>query len=400
MTRPTAPKIILLQAGAAVLLTTAAVIGVYRMQPTQEVAVIAPARPGNEVVFDANAPQLAAIVVTKVHAEAIPVAPPQAARVAYNESQTARVSAPVAGRMTQLFADTGDIVKRGQILAQLDSPDMGTAEADFDKAKADELRKGRAADRAKTLFEGQVLAAKDMENTQADLAQAQAETRRARLRLRNLNASAGHNGLFDLKAPIDGMVTERQVNPGQEVRPDLATPLFVVSNLARLWVLVDVPEQLALALHVGQQAFVSSDTWPGEQFPATIDHIAPMLDPATRRMQVRCAVANGDSARVGTGGSIKVGKLRPEMFVRVSFVDRDAQSRAVVVPNVSVFADGRYSAVFVQIELRRFRKRRVTILRTVGERSYISEGLAEGEQVVTDGAFLLTTESGDAHPAG
>jgi cobalt-zinc-cadmium efflux system membrane fusion protein len=398
--RSTLPKHIVLQAAAALLLTTAAVAGIYRMQHAQDAPAAAPARPGSDIVFDANAPQLTAIISAQVFVEAIPLAPPQAARVAYNERQTARVSAAVAGRMTQLRADTGDLVRHGQILAQLDAPDMATAEADFDKARADELRKARAAERARILFDGQVLAAKDLESAQADLAQARAETRRAQLRLRNLNATEGNNGLFDLKAPIDGMVTERQTNPGQEVRPDLATPLFVISNLAQPWVLVDVPEQLALALRVGQAALVESDTWPGERFPATIDHIAPMLDPATRRMQVRCVVKNGTGAVAGVGNGHGIGKLRPEMFVRVSFVDRDAQSRAVVVPNASIFADGRYSAVFVQLEPGRFRKRRVTILRTVGERSYIGTGLVEGEQVVTDGAFLLTTESGDAHPAG
>ncbi|MBA5690754.1 efflux RND transporter periplasmic adaptor subunit, partial [Rugamonas apoptosis] len=99
---------------------------------------------------------------------------------------------------------------------------------------------------------GEVLARKDYESAQADLAQASAETRRAAQRLSNLNAGPRDDGGFGLRAPIDGVVAERQLNPGQEVRPDLPNPLFVVTDLRHLWLVVDVPERGAGAIAAGQ----------------------------------------------------------------------------------------------------------------------------------------------------
>lgn len=377
----------LAQSVIALMVTVAVIAGIHHMQETTRPPVVDAVRPGGDIVFASGSPQLSAIVVSSVQAQALPLAGPQAGRVAYNESRTVRVSAPVAGRIVRLLAETGGEVRRDAVLADIDAPDLGTAEADLEKARADALRKARAAARAQSLFDGQVLASKDLENAQAELAQARAETRRALLRMRNLNGASASDGLFHLRAPLGGMITERQVNPGQEVRPDLTTPLFVISDLTQLWIVVDTQEALALKLHVGQQATVVSDTWPGIVFAATVDHVAPVLDPATRRMQVRCRVRN-DS-----------GKLRPEMFVRVSFHDSETQARAVGVPSTAVFADGKYSAVFVEVGPGRFRKRHVTVLRTLGQSSFIGDGLDAGERIVTEGAFLLTTESGDADPA-
>ena len=322
----------------------------------------------------------------------------QPGRVAYDENHTTRVSSPIAGRVLALHAEVGDTVKNGQALAELDSPDLGTAEADWQKARSDELRKQRAFERAKTLFDGQVLARKDFESAQADIEQARSETRRAVLRMRNLNARGAENGVFRLKASLAGVVAERQINPGQEVRPDTPAPLFVITRLETLWVLVDVPEQLAAAIHPGQAAVVESDAWPGqaavvesdawpgEQFAARVDRVGILLDPGTRRIQVRCVLENRGR------------KLKPEMFARVLFVPDGAAVHAILVPNTSLFVEGRYSFVFVETRPGSFEKRRANVRRSDGERSYVDTGLAEGDRVVTEGAFLLSAEAGgDAH---
>src|SRR6185436_11784679 len=129
-------------------------------------------------------------------------------------------------------------------LAELDSPDLAAAVADLRKAEADEARKRYALERARTLYEGQVLAKKDMESAQADFAQARAETERAALRLRNLApAGAREDNRYVLRAPISGVVADRQANPGMEVRPDLPNPLYVITDPAKLWVLIDLPER-------------------------------------------------------------------------------------------------------------------------------------------------------------
>lgn len=372
----------------AAVLTAMVIAAAYFLSTAgaQPVRSVVAAPPAGVISYAADAPQLAAIVVAPVRFEAIPVLALQPGRVAYDENQTTRISSPIAGRVLSAPVEIGDQVRAGQILAQLDAPDLATAEADWQKARADDVRKQRAFERTKQLFDAEVVARKDFEGAEAEVRQARSETRRTSLRMRNLSASGGQNGVYNLKASLAGVVTERQINKGQEIRPDLPAPLFVITDLDHLWVIVDVPEQAAALLHAGQRAMVDSEAWPGVAFAASVERVGLLLDAGTRRVQVRCRVQNQER------------KLKPEMFARVSFLSQGSDRQGVVLPNTSLFIEGRYSHVFVQTHPGTFERRRVHVRNTERDRSFIDSGLAAGEAVVTEGAFLLTTEVGvNAH---
>ncbi len=332
------------------------------------------------IQFAPDAPQLSSLKIAVVNAVPLPVSDPVNGRIAYDENVTSRVSSPIPGRVIRLHAELGDVVQQGAALVEIDSPDLATAEADLSKAQADEHLKKLAFERARTLFEGEVLARKDYESAEADYQQAAAETRRAGLRIKNLNAVGEQDGKFSLKSPIAGVVADKQINPGLEVRPDLPNPLFVISNLSRLWVIADVPERSAAALHVGQDVSIETDAEPGQPFAAKIERIGLVLDPLTRRIQVRCAVKNVDH------------KLKPEMFARVAFLADDRSKMAIPVPNSSLFVTGMYSYVFVEKHPGTFEQRRVNVSINGHERSFVDAGLTSGERIVTEGAFLLNAE--------
>jgi cobalt-zinc-cadmium efflux system membrane fusion protein len=257
---------------------------------------------------------------------------------------------------------------------------LATAEADWRKAQSDELRKKLAFDRAKILFEGEVLARKDYESAEADYDQSKAETKRTILRMKNLNSTGIEDGKFGLKSSINGIVAEKLINPGLEVRPDLTPPLFVITDFSRLWVIVDVPEHNAVNLHPGQPVTFETDTYPGEKFNAKIDKVGLVLDSVTHRIQIRCSVKNIDQ------------KLKPEMFVRASFFSASNGKKAISLPNTSLFIEGLFSYVFVETHPGTFEKRRVNVSMTVHDKSYIDSGIANGERVVMEGAFLLNAE--------
>jgi cobalt-zinc-cadmium efflux system membrane fusion protein len=254
------------------------------------VAVPAPTKTPGQIELGASAPQLSSLRISTVNAEALPLSEPLTGRVTYDENRTTRVSSPVAGRVTGLHAEIGDVIARGALLATLDAPDLATADADWRKAQADEVRKKLALERARTLFEGEVIARKDVESALADQQQASAETRRAGLRMKSLHATGSENGQFRLTAPLAGVVADRQINPGLEVRPDLPAPLFVITDLNQLWVIVDVPDRSATGLKTGQAVTLDTDAWPDQHFAARIERVGLTLDPGTRRVQVRCAV--------------------------------------------------------------------------------------------------------------
>jgi cobalt-zinc-cadmium efflux system membrane fusion protein len=343
-------------------------------------APAAPPPPADSVRFDVGASQLASIRVEPVVVGRVPLSEPLSARLAYDENRTARVAAPIAGRVTALRVQPGDGVKAGDALLSLDSPELAQAVADLQKAQSDETRKKLALARATSLVQAGVAPRKDLENAQGDFDAARAESVRAQRRLRNLSPRGGEGGSFVLRAPIAGVITERRVNPGSEIRPDLPDPLFVITDPTRLWALVDLPERDLSKVFVGAKAVVEVDAYPHERFEATVERIGETVDPLTRRVQVRAAIT--DNARR---------RLKPEMYARVVLVDGNGAT-SVRIPNSAIVTQGLYSFVFVETEAGLFKRRRISLSLQDREFTYVTAGLAPGERLVTTGALLLNSE--------
>lgn len=371
-----------LVAAAAIALIVAAAVLAHGASWFASSAAALPVQKGEVGVlrYPPGSAQLSAISVKPVQVLPVPLAEPLNGRVTFNETFTARVSSPISGRVIALKVQAGDAVRAGDALAELDSPDLATAVADLRKAEADEARKKSALERARTLYEGEVLARKDLESAQADSVQARAETERAGRRLRNLApGGVGEESRYVLRAPISGVVADRQANPGMEIRPDLPNPLFVITDPARLWVLIDLPERDLSKVAPGQPVSVEVDAWPDERFQARIERIGEVVDPATRRVPVRCAVANPQ------------GKLKPEMYARVTLL-ADGNRRAIRVPNTALVTEGLYSYVFVERSPGVLVRRRVALAVQDRDYSYLESGIDAGERIVVAGSVLLNSE--------
>lgn len=337
------------------------------------------ALPVDSVRFDAGAAQLTSIRVEPVIEATVPLAEPLNARLAYNENATARIASPVAGRVTSLKIQPGDAVKTGDPLLVIDSPELAKAVADFQLSVSDETRKRLTFERTQKLVQAEVAPRKDLEAAKADFDAARAESQRAQRRLRNLSPKGADGSAYTLRSPIAGVVVERRVNQGSEVRPDLPEPLFTITDPLRLWVIVDLPERDLALVRVGHHALVQVDGYAGEKFNATIERIGEIVDPSTRRIQVRAALDN--SAR----------KLKPEMYARVILVADDAP-QAVRVPNSALVTQGLYSYVFVEASPGLFKRRQISLTVQDREFAYVTGGLVRGERLVTAGALLLNSE--------
>lgn len=375
--------------GTSVLL---AACGGKETPPSQEAqearaAVSAIKNSPDTLRYSHSAPQLVMIEAQNIPASPVPLGDQLSAHLVYDEDVTARIGVSISGRIVALKAAPGDVVKAGQVLAEIDSPDVGTAYADINKAKADLDHKRRVYERAKDLGEGEAIAAKDVENALADYTQAQAETARAELRLKNLNP----NGMvirgqrISLLSPMNGVVTERTATPALEVSPGMSSPLFVVTNPKQLWLMIDVPEKMLSQIKLGSTVSIESDAYPNEQFSAKIVQLGQAVDPNSRRITIRARLNNPD------------GKLLPEMFVRAS-VQQDSGT-GVAVPNSAIVTRGIYSFVFVQIAAGEFQQRKVKLITRGSNISYVGEGLKGGESIVTKGALLLDAElnESDSH---
>jgi len=334
---------------------------------------------GERVVFPQGSPQLASLLteVAKPGASSSLHLP---GRLAWDEDKTVRLFPAFAGRVVRIFVKAGDVVKPGQILAQLASPDFGQAQADARKAASDFELAGKTLARVRELVGSGVAPQKELNAAEAEYGRAQAELARASARVRLYgNATATVDQSFALKSPIAGIVVERNINPGQELRSDLmlanAPPMFVVTDPSRLWVFLDATERDLPFLKPGQKVALHSDAYPDEAFSAVIDAVADFVDPQTRTIKVRGSLVNRDR------------RLKGEMFVTAQ-IETPAAS-GVLVPAKAVFLQGAHHFVFVEEAPGRYAHVEVEIGAENDGSLPVIAGLREGQRVVVDGNLFL-----------
>lgn len=301
------------------------------------------------------------------------------ARLVWNEERTQRIFPAFAGRVSRIMADVGVRVSSGKVLAELASPEFGAAQADTSRAQADARLAAQALQRQRELFEAGVVARKDLEQAEAEAARAQAEVARAQARTRLYGSSAGVNQMLGLRSDIAGTVVERNLNPGQELRPDNTNaPLFVVTDPSSLWVQIDAQEADLRDLRPGAKVQLQVPVLGGTPFEATVSAVTDQIDPATRTIKVRAAVSNPQRL------------LKSEMLAKVRYARAVGQS--VEVPASAVFLRDKEHYVFVQPSPGVFEPRDVQVLVEGAQKVLLSQGLQIGEQVVVQNGLLLARE--------
>ncbi|MGZ4954115.1 MAG: efflux RND transporter periplasmic adaptor subunit [Methylobacter sp.] len=338
------------------------------------------AHPKNEVILSPDSPKRNYVKEAIVKLVRRPLMDPVTGKITYDETRTARISSPIAGRVTGAIAALGAHVQAGDALAELDSPELGQAQSDYAGAQADLNLANRAFQRMQELYENGIAPRKDQEQAQDNLARARSEAERARLRLANLGVRNGRtDNRFVLHAPIAGAITERSINPGMEVRPDLSEPLFVISDLSRLWVQMDIFEKDIGLIHVGAQVLVRVPAYPGEIFTATVSYMSQVVEETTRTVKVRCVLPNTEF------------RLLPAMYTAIE-VQSAPNDEAIVVPLTALFTEDESDWLFVAIGDGHYQKRPVKAGLRLKDKAVILEGLNPGERLVVDGALLLRTE--------
>ncbi|HVW26349.1 MAG TPA: efflux RND transporter periplasmic adaptor subunit [Polyangiaceae bacterium] len=313
-----------------------------------------------------------------------------AGRVAFDDLHVAHVFSPVTGRVRQISARLGERVKKGRALAVIESPDVGIAVSDLQKAEADFVAATHNFQRQNELYAMHAVSERDFEAASDDFGRARAELERSRKKSSLLRVGASSVGQsFVLNSPIDGEVIDRAVNPGIEVQGEYsgsgpAVELFTVGELDPIWVLADVYEMDVPRIKVGSEVTVSVVAYPDKRFDGKIDWVSSTLDVTTRTSRVRCTLRNSERL------------LRPGMYATVS-IQTDGRS-ALAVPRPAILHVGDHTAVFLSIGKRAdgalgFAQRVITPEEDVpGDVVPIASGLNPGDTVVTSGGILLTNQ--------
>lgn len=315
-----------------------------------------------------------------------------AGRLDFDEQRLARIGAPVTGRVTEISAILGQQVKAGEVLARLNSTELGQAQLAFLKASANRGLSQRAAERAQVLYQSDVIAAAELQRRANEYAMAQAESRAAADQLKVLGMSAkaierlAASGVIESFSPvvasIAGSVVERQVTPGQVVQP--ADALFTVADLSRLWAVAEVPEQQAALVSVGQAVTVEVPALDGAHLTGKLINISDTVNPETRTVRVRTELDNPGR------------RLKPAMLATMLITSKPMPKLAV--PATAIVRENNADHLFVQLAPNQFRLTPVKLGAEVGHDSLAMrpllgpDALPAGTTVVLDGAFHLNNE--------
>ncbi|MEJ7598410.1 MAG: efflux RND transporter periplasmic adaptor subunit [Kofleriaceae bacterium] len=306
------------------------------------------------------------------------------------DDRQARVGVRVPGRVTALKASVGDVVKKGQTLAIVESPELGKSKADYVSASAAARLARENATRERLLFERKISAEVEWRKAQAEAVRTSAELQAAENRLHALGVSdsqlpdkvAHFTSTFGAMSPIAGVVVERPVTLGEMVNPE--NTLFLIMDLIEVWLQVDVFERDISQIALGQNVTVTVTAYPTEKFTGKVGYIGAVVEPRSRAVKVRIALANPN------------GRLKPGMFARVSLADTNGDEHEhLFVPVSAVQRTPQGTVVFVPgDEPGEFVPRPVKTGHEAQNSVAIESGLTAGEHVVISGSFVLKSELG------
>lgn len=291
-------------------------------------------------------------------------------RVTFDERRIAQVTAYTGGRIERLYVNfTGESVRRGKAVAAIYSPDLFATQQEYLLALENRDRMRRAG------FAGPRSASEDL-----------VESTRRRLMLFGMTASQveqleqSRKPIFatSVISPVSGVVTQKLVVEQQYVAQ--GQPLLEVVDLSQVWVEADVYEQQLPDVKLGQSVQITSPAVPGRTFEGRVSFIMPVLSGATRTARVRIDLPNPGLA------------LKPDMYVNVRLIGAPAPAH-IMVPASAVIDRGRKQFVWVQTRPNVYEPREVTVGTRHGEQIVILSGLAEGDEVVLEGGFLLDSEA-------
>lgn len=302
------------------------------------------------------------------------------ARIAYDERHVARIGPPVNGRVAKVNVVTGDAVKAGDVLLTLSAPDIASAQAQVAQAKTSRVVAERAVERARMLVKEGAGSEAERLSAEASLDQAISEERRAVAALAAIGGAHGQTG-YQLRSPISGTVSERNVSVGTQVHADQDAPLLTIADLSTVWAVADVYEKDLARVHVGDEVTIGVLAFPDKKFDGKIAHISAALDPQTRVARARVELPNGDRS------------LRPGMFATMDV--RGLADGVAEIPMSAVLARRDQFYVFLRTPDGAYAQREVTLGEQRGQHVTVLSGIAPGDDVVTDGAILLDVEANE-----
>jgi cobalt-zinc-cadmium efflux system membrane fusion protein len=314
--------------------------------------------------------------------------------VQLNENEAVHISPRIPGVIESVKVDMGADVREGDVLFHINSVELGRALSDYERSRSLSALSRKNLDREQSLFEGRISSEQELIDAQMTYEQHKTERDAARQALRVLGltdedlASIDRGetrtraGTLPVRAPLEGTIIEKHAVVGELVEP--GSDVMLLANLTTVWVWADIYEQdlplLIEARNLGPiPATVFVRAFPGEPFEGQIDYVGATMEERTRTVKVRATVENTDRL------------LRPGMFCEIR-MDVGSSGEAIAIPRVALMSDEGLDFVFRHWKEDYYVRRPVKRGREFEDHVEILEGLAPGDRIVADGAFLLKSD--------
>lgn len=329
------------------------------------------------------------IKTAKVAQEVLRAGITVSATIQPNRDRYAHVSPRVPGKVLQVPAKAGDEVRAGQVLALLDSVEIGESTSAYHQAASQFAVAKADFERADGLYKEQVIPQKDHLRAKSEFEKARAALTAAtdKLRMMGVSPSSGQSSsTLPVTSPFAGTVIEKTAVIGEMAQPDKA--LFTVADLSTVWIEANLAERDLARMKTGSEASVTVTAYPEVQFKGRLVYVSAVVDRESRTVKGRIEIPNGDR------------RLKPEMFASARIATEERGSTIAVPTEAVVLLDNR-SNVFVK-EVDGFEARPVELGEVVGDRQIVKSGLHVGEEVVIAGVYalksrLLKSKLGEGH---
>jgi cobalt-zinc-cadmium efflux system membrane fusion protein len=359
--------------GAALLLAT-----LWHPDPPVQISPPPGMKVGeHDVTLSQGAPQWNAIKLAKVTAVRPTFSEPVPARVRIDESHAARIGSPLSGRISQVFVELGQRVKKGDSLFTVSSPDLTTLQSDLMKANVDVEVANAQYQRVHDMVAERLMPGKEELAAAAQKREAEVTQSAAKGKLQALRVAASNDNEFTVKAPRDGVVVEKNLLPSQEVSQDGS--LLQIADVSDVWVVADVFDSDAAGLAPGTPARITTPANPEFKVDAEVDSVSAVVDPERHSLPIKVRLPNAD------------GRLKPNQFAEMRFRVQLPENACEVAASALV-SDGATQYAYVESAPGQFVRRNVVAGPVRDGRAVILSGLTVGETVVEQGGILLDNQ--------
>jgi cobalt-zinc-cadmium efflux system membrane fusion protein len=329
-------------------------------------------RIGPNVMKDAK------IAIAPVTKEVLAVTVVLTGEVTSDPDKTARVSAPIAGRLERVAFKEGSVVKKGDLLAVVKVPELGKIRSAHSATSAKAAAARANADRLSTLAEKRLAAEQEVVSARAEAAALEADARALSEQLQAVGTGeTGGGPELGLRAPIGGVVVSRDAVIGQPVTAEQI--IATITDLSEIWFLGRVFEKDLGRVKTGANTEIALNAYPREHFTGQVEYIGRQIDPIARTVTARIRLQNRDDLlRIGLFGT-----------ARVATGEMGGRPAQIVIPRTAVVDISDKPVVFIRQPDGDFELHDIVLGESALGKVEVLNGLREGEQVVTEGAFTL-----------